>query len=69
MLAQQTARAVPAMAPRALQVPLDIRKGVTLVGIHRSGKTHLLYGTMRRLIEAGVDRRRLIGLNFEDDSI
>ena len=69
MLAQQTARALPAMAPPALQLLLDIRKGITLVGIRRSGKSHLLYGTMRRLIEAGVDRRRLIGLNFEDDWI
>ncbi len=69
ILVQNDARRLPRSVPRALQLPIDIRKVITLVGIRRSGKTYLLYDTMRRLIEAGIDRRRLIYLNFEDDRI
>jgi hypothetical protein len=42
---------------------------VTLVGIRRSGKTYLLYDTMKRFVARGIDRRRLLHLNFEDDRL
>lgn len=64
VLAQQTATA-PRCAATAARHP----KVATLVGIRRSGKTYLLDDTMRRLIKAGVDRRRLIYVNFEDDRL
>lgn len=69
VLAQSFTRPLPALTPRALTLPLDSRKVVTLVGIRRSGKTYLLYDTMRRLVAAGVDRRRILYLNFEDDRL
>jgi predicted AAA+ superfamily ATPase len=69
VLAQATTRPLPAVVPRAVELPLDSRKVVTLVGIRRSGKTYLLYATMRRLEAQGVDRRRLLYLNFEDDRL
>ncbi len=55
--------------PRALELPLNTRKITTLVGIRRSGKTYILYDTMRRLESRGVDRRQMIFLNFEDDRL
>ncbi|MBM3881469.1 MAG: ATP-binding protein [Verrucomicrobia bacterium] len=69
VLAQAATRPLPPTAPRALELPLDSRKVVALVGIRRSGKTYLLYATMRRLERQGVDRRRLLYLNFEDDRL
>jgi uncharacterized protein len=69
VLAHYTTRELPEAAPRVLQLPLDSRKIVTLVGIRRSGKTYILYETMRRLAAQGVDRRRMIYLNFEDDRL
>ncbi len=69
VLAYNTTRALPSATPRALQLPLDVRKVITLVGIRRSGKTYVLYETMRRLEAQGVDRRRIIYLNFEDDRL
>jgi predicted AAA+ superfamily ATPase len=38
VLAQHTERKLPDATPRAVQLPLDSRKVVTLVGIRRSGK-------------------------------
>jgi uncharacterized protein len=69
VLAENTARELPPAAPRTLQLPVDSGKVVTLVGIRRSGKTYLLYDTMRRLEAQGVDRRQMIYLNFEDDRL
>lgn len=69
VLAENTVRKLPKAAPRKLQLPLDTGKVVTLVGIRRSGKTYVLYETMRRLEAQGIDRRRMVYLNFEDDRL
>jgi hypothetical protein len=66
VLVEAESRPLPTVAPRALQLPLTLRKVVTLVGIRGSGKTYLLYDTMRRLEAEGVDRRRMVYLSFED---
>jgi len=54
---------------RKVALPLDPKKIITVVGIRRSGKTYLLYLTMRRLTERGLDKRNIIYLNFEDDRL
>jgi len=69
VLAENTARRLPDVTPRTLALPLQTRKVITLVGIRRSGKTFLLYDTMRRLAAAGVERRAIVYLNFEDDRL
>jgi hypothetical protein len=69
VLVQATTRPLPAATPRTLELPLDSGKVVALVGIRRSGKTFLLFETMRRLLAEGVDRRQLVYLNFEDDRL
>jgi len=69
VLAQSGTRPWPPATPRTLELPLDSRKVVALVGIRRSGKTYLLYETMRRLEAQGVDRRQMLYLNFEDDRL
>ena len=69
VLAQTAARPLPQLTPRTLQLPLDSRKVVALVGIRRSGKTYLLFETMRRLQAQGVDWNQMLYLNFEDDRL
>ena len=69
VLAQSTNRPLTATSPRTAELPLDSRKVVTLIGIRRSGKTFLLYETMRRLKAQGMDRRQMLYLNFEDDRL
>jgi predicted AAA+ superfamily ATPase len=56
VLTQSTTRPLPLATTRTLEVPLDSNKIVALVWIRRSGKTFLLYETMRRLEAKGVDR-------------
>ena len=54
---------------RKVELPLDLKKVVTVVGIRRSGKTYLLYLTMQRLMDRGLDKKNIIYLNFEDDRL
>ena len=69
VLAQSTTRPLPPAKMRKLALPLDSHKVVALIGIRRTGKTFLLYQTMRQLEVQGVSRRRMLYLNFEDDRL
>jgi hypothetical protein len=60
---------LPDVFNRALCLPLDLKKIITLSGIRRSGKTSLLFLTIRRLLEEGVEKQRIVYLNFEDDRL
>lgn len=55
---------LPPVIERDLRLPLDLEKVVSLVGIRRSGKTSLLYGTMQQLLGDGVDKRNILYFNF-----
>lgn len=54
--------------PRALEIPLDVPKIISLIGPRRSGKTHILFHIIQKLSQA-VPKDRLIYINFEDDRI
>jgi predicted AAA+ superfamily ATPase len=69
VLSQFTSRELPSVRARDLEVPLESGKVVGLVGVRRSGKTFLMFDMIRRLTEAGVDRRQVLYLNFEDDRL
>lgn len=60
---------LPEVFDRSLRLPLDLKKVITLSGIRRSGKTSLLFLTILRLLEQGVEKSRIIYLNFEDDRV
>lgn len=62
-------RTLPAGRPRALVLPTETGKVIGLAGVRRSGKTFLFFETIRRLTASGVDRRRVVYLNFEDDRL
>ncbi|MBI5504463.1 MAG: ATP-binding protein, partial [Deltaproteobacteria bacterium] len=62
-------RPLPESRPRELSLPTDSGKVIGLSGVRRCGKTFLFFDTIRRLLARGVDRRRIIYLNFEDDRL
>jgi uncharacterized protein len=69
VLRQFAERALPECKPRDLSLPSGTGKVIGLTGVRRSGKTYLFFDTMRRLAAEGVNRRRLVYLNFEDDRL
>lgn len=62
-------RPLPPARPRELRLPTESGKVIALVGVRRSGKTFLFLEAMRQLVQQGVDRRRILYLNFEDDRL
>jgi len=54
---------------RALKLPLDSGKIITVSGVRRSGKTSLLLHAAARLLAAKVPAERIIYVNFEDERL
>lgn len=69
VLRQFVERALPVCKARELVIPTGTGKVVGLAGVRRSGKTFLFFDTIQRLAAQGVDRRRIVYLNFEDDRL
>ena len=69
VLREFVGRPLPPGRPRQLQLPTGTGKVIGLSGVRRCGKTFLFFDAMRRLIDEGVDRRRIVYLNFEDDRL
>lgn len=48
----------------------EIEKKVDVaIGMRRTGKTSLMFQTIRQLLESGVPQQRILCLNFEDDRL
>lgn len=53
---------------RDIDFPLSSNKIVAFIGVRRSGKTHLMYHTIKRLRKT-MPAKNIVYLNFEDDRI
>jgi len=69
VLREFAGRPLPESRPRDLSLPTDSGKIIGLSGVRRCGKTFLFFDTIRRLLAGGIDRRRIVYLNFEDDRL
>ena len=69
VLRQFVERPLPECKPRSISLPSGTGKVTGLAGVRRSGKIFLFFDTIRRLPAEGVNRRRLVCLNFEDDRL
>ncbi|MGV8084445.1 MAG: ATP-binding protein [Coriobacteriia bacterium] len=62
-------RPLPEVSPRLVTLPDAPKMARVVIGMRRSGKTYLLFQEIQRLLASGVDRRRILYLNFEDDRL
>ncbi|MCB9537052.1 MAG: ATP-binding protein [Myxococcales bacterium] len=69
IVADALARPLPDATQRRVVLPALPGKVDAVVGMRRSGKTWLLFETMKRLLAAGVPRERMLYVNFEDDRL
>lgn len=60
---------LPEIFSRELKIPLASKKVITLYGPRRSGKSFYFYSQIKELINNGIDRNRIVYINFEDDRI
>jgi hypothetical protein len=53
---------------RDLEIPFDTGKIISLIGVRRSGKTHILYSIIGKLRKT-VGPKNIVYINFEDDRL
>jgi predicted AAA+ superfamily ATPase len=69
LIADFRERPLPVVSPRSLRLPDVPNMARVLIGMRRSGKTYRLFQEMHRLVDAGIDKRQLLYVNFEDDRL
>jgi predicted AAA+ superfamily ATPase len=69
LIADFQERDLPQVTPRALALPALPGKADVVVGMRRSGKTYFLYQQIQERLASGIDRSRLLYLNFEDERL
>ncbi len=58
-----------AVLNRESEAPLDSGKIVSVSGVRRCGKTHLLLFAMKKLLERKISKNKLVFINFEDERL
>ncbi len=69
LIADFQERPLPIVSPRLTALPDASDMARVIMGMRRSGKTYLLFQEMQRLIDAGIEKNRLLYVNFEDDRL
>jgi predicted AAA+ superfamily ATPase len=59
----------PELTPRAARWPRVPGKINVVTGMRRTGKTYFCYQAMRDLVSEGIEKSRLLYLNFEDERL
>ena len=62
-------RVIPEVWERALKIPSDSGKIITLAGVRRSGKTYQLFNLINQLKAQGVSIEKILYINFEDERL
>ncbi len=62
-------RPLPKIWERALEIPLNSGKIITLTGVRRSGKTYHLFSIIQKLLGRGINPQKILYLNFEDERL
>lgn len=60
---------VPAFRRRALEVPLELGKIISVIGPRRAGKTYYLFQLMDDLEKRGIEKQQILYINFEDERL
>ncbi len=60
---------IPEYFQRDIEIPLSVKKVVTIIGPRRSGKTAQLFNLMHYLLADGVSLSQIIYINFEDERL
>jgi predicted AAA+ superfamily ATPase len=47
----------------------NVRKAYIFIGMRRSGKTWAMYQIMNELLSQGLDKTKIVYINFEDDRL
>lgn len=60
---------LPNIIERDLQIPINKDIIISLIGSRRSGKTYLLYQTIKEILVSGIPNKNILFINFEDERL
>lgn len=60
---------IPKLIERDTTIPLDSGKIISIIGVRRGGKTSLLLHHAGQLIKGGMEKTKIIYINFEDERL
>ncbi|MHA1470807.1 MAG: ATP-binding protein, partial [Candidatus Asgardarchaeia archaeon] len=61
---------LPEIIKRETYYPvLETRKIISVIGPRRSGKTYFLYQIIKELLNKGIDKRKILYINFDDSRL
>ncbi|HOY33081.1 MAG TPA: ATP-binding protein [Bacteroidales bacterium] len=60
---------LPVIIERDIQIPVNQNIIISLIGARRSGKTYILYQTIKKLVENGISNKYILFINFEDERL
>jgi uncharacterized protein len=55
--------------PRETTLPIKSNKIISVSGVRRSGKTHVLFETINRILNSGVPKENILFINFDDERL
>jgi len=54
---------------RQIQIPLDTKKVISLIGARRTGKTFVMFDTIKRLLGLGILAENIVFFSCEDERL
>ena len=69
IIADFQASSLPVVRPRDVKIPWETGKIISIIGPRRAGKTWSMFEVMKRILDSGVDRKRILYVNFEDERL
>ncbi len=60
---------IPDLVERDVMIDLDANKVITIAGVRRSGKTHVMFQCMNELLKKGIKSDNILYVDFENERI
>ncbi len=70
LIVEFQSRKLPEIIDRNIEIPLNTNKIISVIGVRRSGKTFILFQTIKRLVkQQKIPIERIVYINFEDERL
>ena len=69
VILQNQNRLLSHLKNRNIEIPTNTGKIISVTGVRRSGKSHLLLLTIKKLVENNLSKKNIIFINFEDERL
>lgn len=60
---------LPKFYLRNIDIPINLNIVISIIGARRSGKTYVLYKAIQEVLNSGIDKKKILFLNFEDERL